>query len=163
MSYRSFSLIPTLSNNLLTDRFTQMDHLFSRLTGEKPLADSPTYNLLQKGPQHELIVSVPGYTQDELDVSVLNNQLNVHGRPHVETTNEAEEKEGVKWLHHGIKKSDFSLKFTLDHRIIIQQANIANGLLYLHFTYDIPEQEKPQQITINNQNQSSCNLEHNLS
>ncbi|CAK8741749.1 hypothetical protein SODG_005067 [Sodalis praecaptivus] len=37
MAYRSFSLMPILSNSLLTDRFTQMDNLFSRLTGESPV------------------------------------------------------------------------------------------------------------------------------
>ncbi|WP_442890807.1 hypothetical protein [Arsenophonus sp. PmNCSU2021_1] len=48
MVYRSFSLIPMLSDNLLSDRFTQMDKLFSRITGEKPLSEMPTYNLYQK-------------------------------------------------------------------------------------------------------------------
>ncbi|MGP1954864.1 MAG: hypothetical protein ACTS77_01615 [Arsenophonus sp. NC-TX2-MAG3] len=37
MAYRSFSLIPVFSNYLLADRFTQIDNLFSRLTGENPL------------------------------------------------------------------------------------------------------------------------------
>lgn len=161
MAYRSFSLMPTLSNSLLTDRFTQMDNLFSRLTGEKPLSDTPAYNLLKNGEQHELTVSVPGYTQDELDVSVLNNQLTLRGKPNIEQTDEAEKNEGIKWLHQGIRKSEFALSFTLEHRIIIQQANLANGLLTLHFTYDIPEQEKPQQIAIGVQNESGRVLEHN--
>lgn len=160
MTYRSFSLIPTFSNSLLTDRFTQMDTLFSRLTGEKPLSDTPAYNLLRNGEQHELTISVPGYMQDELDVSVLNNQLTVRGKPNIEKTEETEENQSIKWLHHGIRKGDFSLSFTLEHRITILQANLANGLLMLHFIYDIPEQEKPKQITIGIQNKSGCVLEH---
>ncbi|MGP4123928.1 MAG: Hsp20 family protein [Sodalis sp. (in: enterobacteria)] len=160
MAYRSFSLIPTLNNSLLTDRFTQMDNLFSRLTGEKPLSDTPAYNLLKNGEQHELTVSVPGYVQDELDVSVLNNQLSVQGKLNVVKTDGEEEKEGIKWLHQGIKKSEFSLSFTLEHRIVIKQANLANGLLTLHFTYDIPEQEKPQQVAIRVQNSAGRVLEH---
>ncbi|MGP1933900.1 MAG: Hsp20 family protein, partial [Arsenophonus sp. NC-XBC3-MAG3] len=76
MAYRSFSLIPAFSNHLLSDRFTQIDNLFSRLTGENPLTDTPAYNLLQKDKEHyEMTVSIPGYTQDELDISVLNNHL----------------------------------------------------------------------------------------
>ncbi|CUX96794.1 Hsp20 family protein [Candidatus Doolittlea endobia] len=161
MTYRSFSLMPTLSNSLLTDRFTQMDNLFSRLTGEKPLSDTPAYNLLKNNERHRLTVSVPGYTQDELDVSILNNQLMVRGKPNVEKTDESEEKEGIRWLHQGIRKSEFSLSFTLEHRIIIQQANLAYGLLTLNFTYDIPEQEKPQQISIDVKNQSERLTGHN--
>ncbi|HGJ5862603.1 Hsp20 family protein [Arsenophonus nasoniae] len=161
MAYRSFSLIPAFSNHLLSDRFNQIDNLFSRLTGESPVADTPAYNLLQKGELHELTVSVPCYAQDELDVSVLNNQLTVRGKPNVEKTDEVEEKEGIKWLHQGIRKSEFSLSFTLEHRVVIQQANLANGLLKLHFTYDIPEQEKPQKIAIGVQNESVRVLEHN--
>ncbi|CUX96379.1 Hsp20 family protein [Candidatus Hoaglandella endobia] len=163
MAYRSFSLIPTLSNNLLSDRFTQMDNLFSRLTGEKPLGETPAYNLLQKDKEHyEMTVSVPGYKQDELDISVLNNQLTISGKPKVEETDATEEKDGIKWLHQGImRRSDFSLSFSLEHRITIHQANLEKGLLTLKFTYDIPEKEKPQKIAIGGQNESGRVLEHN--
>lgn len=161
MSYRSFSLIPALSNHLLSDRFNQIDNLFSRLTGESPVADTPAYNLLQKDKEHyEMTVSVPGYTQDELDISVLNNQLTLSGKPKVEETEVNEEKEGIKWLHQGIRKSAFSLSFRLEHRITIQQANLDKGLLTLQFTYDIPEQEKPQKIAIGVQNDAGRVLEH---
>lgn len=162
MAYRSFSLIPTLSNHLLSDRFSQIDNLFSRLTGETPVAATPAYNLLQKDKEHyEMTVSVPGYTQDELDISVLNNQLTISGKPKVEETALSEEKDGIKWVHQGIRKSEFSLSFSLEHRITIQQANLDNGLLTLQFTYDIPEQEKPRKIAIGVQNESGCVLEHN--
>lgn len=165
MPYRSLSIIPALSNHLLSDRFTQMDNLFSRLTGEKPISDSPAYNLIQKDKEHyEMTVSVSGYTQDELDISVLNNQLTIIGKPKIEETDTAEEKEGTKWLHHGIRKSDFALSFSLEHRITIQQANLDKGLLTLTFTYDIPEQEKPKKIAIGVKNESGCRvIEHSAS
>lgn len=160
MAYRSFSLMPALNNSSLTDRFTQMDNLFSRLTGEKPLSETPPYNLLQKGDEHTLTVSVPGYGKDELDVSVLNNQLTVRGIPSVKQTEDASEEEERKWLHHSIRKAEFSLSFSLEHRIIIQHANLDRGLLTLEFTYDIPEQEKPQKITIGSPNKSGETLQH---
>lgn len=162
MAYRSFSLIPAFSNNLLSDRFTQMDHLFSRLTGEKPLTDTPAYNLLQKDKDnYELTVSVPGYKQDELDVSVLNNQLTISSsKDEVEQNEISDEKEDMKWLHKGITKNSFSLSFNLDHRINIKYANLDKGLLTLQFTYDIPEAEKPQKVAINSKNTASNIIEH---
>lgn len=161
MAYRSFSFIPALSNHLLSDRFSQIDNLFSRLTGETPVADTPAYNLLQKDKEHyEMTVSIPGYTQDEIDILVLNNQLTLSGKPKIEETDTTEGKEGIKWLHQGIRKSEFSLSFNLEHRISIQQANLDKGLLTLQFTYDIPEQEKPQKIAIGFQSKSGRVLEH---
>lgn len=162
MAYR-FSLIPALSNHLLSDRFMQMDNLFSRLTGEKPIADTPSYNLLQTDKDHyEMMVSVPGYTKDELDISVLNNQLTISGKPKIEEIEVSEKKDSIKWLHNGIKKNEFSLSFNLEHRITIQQANLDKGLLTLQFSYDIPEQEKPKKIAIRAQNDSSRVLEHSI-
>lgn len=159
MAYRSFSLLPALSENILSDRFTQMDKLFSRLTGEKPLSDTPAYNLLQTDKEHyELTVSVPGYQKNELDISVLNNQLTINGKVNIES-HEADNQEKVsrKWIHKGITKPDFYLSFNLDHRIHILSANLDNGLLILQFTYDIPETEKPKKISLS-QNES-CVIE----
>ncbi|MGP1959222.1 MAG: Hsp20 family protein [Arsenophonus sp. NC-CH8-MAG3] len=63
------------------------------MTGEKPLAVTPAYNLLQKDKKHyEMTVSIPGYAQDELDISVLNNHLIISSKPKIEETNIAEKK-----------------------------------------------------------------------
>jgi molecular chaperone IbpA len=162
MAYRSLSLIPGLNNHLLSDRFSQMENLFSRLTGEPPVTDTPSYNLRQTDKEHyEITLNVPGYVQDELNISLLNNQLTISGKPKDEEKESTGEKDSIKWLHHGIRKIQFSFTFNLEHRIKIQKANLANGLLTLQFIYDIPEQEKPKKIAISVQNQSSQFLEHN--
>ncbi|PPI87620.1 heat-shock protein (plasmid) [Candidatus Pantoea edessiphila] len=168
MSYRSFSLMPSFSNNLFSDRFTQMDNLFSRITGEKPLMDTPSYNLLQKDKDnYELVISVPGYSQNELDISILNNQLTISGKLSVSNTgknelnkNELNKDKFFRWLHQGIKRSDFSLSFNLEHRININYSVLCNGLLILRFTYDIPEREKPQKVSIGLQNDLNRVIEH---
>ncbi|HGJ5862674.1 MAG TPA: Hsp20 family protein [Arsenophonus nasoniae] len=160
MAYRSFSLIPMLSDNLLSDRFTQMDKLFSRITGEKPLSDMPTYNLYQKDKENlELTVAVPGYKQNELDISVLNNKLIISGKSETEKEENNHDSKTEKWLHKGIEKKGFSMNFDLDHRIKIQNANLADGLLTLTFNYEIPEEEKPQKIAIGQTSQPEV-IEH---
>ncbi|MXP51476.1 Hsp20 family protein [Pantoea sp. SoEX] len=166
MAYRSFSLIPGFNDNLFSDRFTQMDNLFSRLTGEKPIMDTPAYNLLQKDKDnYELTVSVPGYSQSELDVSVLNNQLTITGKSSnsgsesCDSTIKDKDK-SFKWLHQGIKKRDFSLSFNLEYRIKINHSALCCGLLVLRFVYDIPEREKPQKISIGVHGDSNRVIEH---
>ncbi|WP_199732484.1 Hsp20 family protein [Candidatus Pantoea edessiphila] len=170
MAYRSFSLVPGFNDSLFSDRFTQMDNLFSRLTGEKPIMDTPSYNLLQKDKEnYELTISVPGYSQSELDVSVLNNQLTIIGKPSsasvsCEDVDSSKKKDiSVKWLHQGIKKVGFSLSFNLEHRININHSSLCSGLLVLRFIYDIPEREKPQKISIGVRNDSSRVIEHHNS
>ncbi len=79
---KPFSLFPTLSDNLLSNRFDQIDRLFSQLTGSKPIA-SPvqTYNLKQIDDNHyELTVSVPGYQEDDLSVSLKSSRLLIEGK-----------------------------------------------------------------------------------
>ncbi|UAJ65579.1 Hsp20 family protein [Candidatus Schneideria nysicola] len=168
MTYRSFSLIPSFTNNLLSERFSQMDNLFSRLTGEKPLSDIPSYNLLQKDrDNYELTVSVPGYSKEELDISVLENQLSIVGKPTLNNQNEEmlsstskEEKKVEKWLNKGFSKVPFSLNFNLDHRINIKYADLDKGLLSLKFCYEIPEGEKPKKVVIGVNKESSNVIEH---
>ncbi|VFP80810.1 Hsp20 family protein [Candidatus Erwinia haradaeae] len=163
MAYRSFSLIPTWSNNLISDRFTQIDNLFSRITGEAPVADSPIYNLLQKDKEHyEITVSLPGYTEDELDISILNNQLTIKGNIKSEKVESTPEKDSMVWLHQGFKKREFSLSFNLENRISIKHAALNNGVLKLEFIYDIPEQEKPQKIVISAEKKSKNILENHV-
>ncbi|PPI88319.1 heat-shock protein (plasmid) [Candidatus Pantoea edessiphila] len=165
MPYRSFSLMPSFSNNLFSDRFTQMDNLFSRITGEKPLVDTPSYNLLKKDKEnYELTVSLPGYSSDELDISVLNNQLIISGKPVVNKKESDKDKEkSIVWLHRGIKKNEFSLSFNLEYRININYSSLCSGLLVLRFTYDVPEREKPQKISIGVQGESNNIIEHHTS
>lgn len=114
MTYHAFSLIPAFSDNPFSDRFNRIDHLFSRLTGDEPLYEKQAYNLIQKDETHyELTVSVPGYQENELDISVHNHQLTISGKqaagPHPQ--------EQTKWLHRGISQQEFSLKFSLNHRL----------------------------------------------
>ncbi|UDG79745.1 Hsp20 family protein [Candidatus Steffania adelgidicola] len=126
------------------------------------MADTPTYNVLKKDKEHyEVRVSVPGYTQDEIDISLLNHQLTISDKPKIEKKASTKEKDNLQWLHEGMKKSEFSLNFNLEHRIKIQQVNLDNGLLILLFTYDIPAQEQPPKISIITTNKSDGVLKYN--
>ncbi|MEX3098795.1 Hsp20 family protein [Serratia ureilytica] len=149
MAYRPLSLIPGITSSLFSDRFDRMDNLFSRLTGEQPLADSPAYNLLQQDETHyTLTVSVPGYHDNELDISVQNNQLTISGKRDESAHQDVQK---GHWLHQGIRQNDFTLGFTLHNRVKVQSASLDKGLLTLKLEYEIPEEEKPQRISISNQ------------
>ncbi|HEC8327645.1 MULTISPECIES: Hsp20 family protein [Providencia] len=143
---RSFSLFPTLSDNLLSNRFDQIDRLFSQLTGNRPLTTEHPYNLKQIDDTHyQLTVSVPGYKEDDLTVSMKGGKLCIQGEQSTELNNDSE-----KWIHKGITQNTFSLEFNLGKNVKIESAELSGGLLALDIEYEIPEEEKTQVIAIEN-------------
>ncbi|MBO8125362.1 Hsp20 family protein, partial [Klebsiella pneumoniae] len=90
-------------------------------------------------------VSVPGYREDDLEVSLKGGKLSIQGKQPAEVVNESE-----KWVHQGILKSQFSLEFNLGKNVKIRNAELSCGLLTLDIEYKIPEEEKPQLIAIEN-------------
>ncbi|WP_353242426.1 Hsp20 family protein [Providencia sp.] len=143
---RSFSLFPALSDNLLSNRFDQIDRLFSQLTGNRPLTLEHPYNLKQIDDTHyQLTVSVPGYKEDDLTVSMKGGKLCIQGEQSTELNNDSE-----KWIHKGITQNKFSLEFNLGKNVKIESAELSGGLLALDIEYEIPEEEKAQVIAIEN-------------
>lgn len=152
MSDHSFSLVPGLSDNFISDRFKQIDNMFSRLTGEKNITDMPRYDLIQDDNQnYRLIVNVAGYTIDNLDVKLHNDKLTITGQKN-SSVNKTKK---IKWLHQGIQKNNFSLSFNLEHTIKIKTAEIDLGLLTIQFTCEIPDEVKPKTIDIISKDQRS--------
>ncbi|AVA39781.1 MULTISPECIES: Hsp20 family protein [Proteus] len=144
---KPFSLFPTLSDNLLSNRFDQIDRLFSQLTGSKPIASSvQTYNLKQIDDNHyELTVSVPGYQENDLSVSLKGSRLLIEGKKE-----EKSEEDNDKWLHRGISQGQFTLQFDLGKNVKIDKADLSSGLLTIAIEYELPEEEKRQTIAIEN-------------
>ncbi|CAL4326000.1 Small heat shock protein Ibp (plasmid) [Buchnera aphidicola (Thelaxes suberi)] len=151
MSYHSFSLEPKYENTMFSQRFKEIDKLFSTLSGKKIIADSvPPYDILQlKENFYKLIISVPGYFEENLEISTQDDQLVIIGKKEI-TENTNEKKETVeKILHQGIYTGDFSLSFRLNQRISVTNATLNQGLLTIYFKYQIPEKQKIQKIQIN--------------
>ncbi|WP_109409341.1 Hsp20 family protein [Proteus genomosp. 4] len=148
---KPFSLFPTLSDNLLSNRFDQIDRLFSQLTGSKPIV-SPvqTYNLKQIDDNHyELTVSVPGYQENDLSVSLKGSRLLIEGKKE-----EKSEEDNDKWIHRGISQGQFTLQFDLGKNVKIEKADLSSGLLTIAIEYELPEEEKRQTIAIENKDKS---------
>lgn len=151
MSYRTFSLIPEYNNNIFSERFDQIDKMFSTITGEKPISDIPSYNLIQMDENlYQLEINIPGYQDKDLDISVHNNKISIVGKKNIDLKQNNSEKK-IKWLHHGIKNNNFSINFNLNYKIKVKKAELNLGLLKIEFEYSIPEEEKPKKITIQNQ------------
>jgi len=106
----------------------------------------PPYNIEQTGPDGlRITLAVAGFTMDDLDVEIEQNQLTIRGHQH-------EEGERV-FLHRGIASRQFQRAFILADGIEIVGATLDNGLLHIDMRRVMPE-SSARKIQINNSQNS---------
>ena len=93
----------------------------------------PPYNIEQTG-EHALRITlaVAGFTEDDLSVTVEDNQLVIRGR-NVEDTSDR------VFVHRGIASRQFSRSFVLAEGIEVKNAGLDNGLLHIDLERPVPE------------------------
>ena len=115
------------------------DHFLGRSSFDIPYKKMPPVNIKQEGKLYEMEVIVPGFSKEELDVTVKDDILTIRG--------EKSGTEGGRMDKYILEEFDFETferKFKLAHAIGHEKitAKYENGVLRLTFT-DVPkEQEK---------------------
>ncbi len=144
MTFKSLSILPDITNSIFTDRFNKIDKLFSKLTGDIPVNTLPSYDVKKKNNTYNLIISLPGWSEKELEINTIKEQITIIGRKK-ELHTEILKKE---WIYKGIKKNNFKISYSLPQYIKVKEAKLKNGLLTIKFEQEIPEHEKPKKINI---------------
>ncbi len=93
----------------------------------------PPYNIEQTG-EHTLRITlaVAGFAEDDLSVTVEDNQLVIRGRHEEDTSDKI-------YLHRGIAARQFSRSFVLAEGIEVKNADLDNGLLHVDLERPVPE------------------------
>jgi HSP20 family molecular chaperone IbpA len=93
----------------------------------------PPYNIEQTG-EHALRITlaVAGFGDDDLSVTVEDNQLVIRGRIEEDTSERV-------YLHRGIAARQFSRSFVLAEGIEVKNAGLDNGLLHIDLERHMPE------------------------
>jgi len=92
----------------------------------------PPYNIEQIGEYGlRITLAVAGFSMDELEAEVDNNQLNIRGK-------QADDNTRV-FLHRGIAARQFQRSFLLADGIEIGSATLDNGLLHIDLKRIVPE------------------------
>lgn len=147
MTLRTYPLLHDLSGSLFADRFNHIDRLFSQLTGSTPLPSVPLYDIRRLDDnRYELTLSVLGWKESELEIETVGGQLNISGKSEEEKTENSED----GWIHQGISRSDFRASYSLPDHVKVTGASLENGLLVIKLYQNVPEEEKPQRIAIQN-------------
>lgn len=111
--------------------FDHFEKTFDRL--RKAASDGyPPYNIEQIGENGlRITLAVAGFTMDDLDVELEQNQLTIRGRQ--------EEDSGRLYLHRGIAGRPFQRSFVLADGIEVRGATLDNGLLHIDMARVLPE------------------------
>ena len=114
-------------------------HRLASVTGKD---NYPPYNVIKIDDDHFFIeLALAGIPRDALDIEVDQNQLTI-------STDKAESDEELEYLHKGISQRGFSSSFTLADHVIVQGADMIDGVLKISLERQLPEELKPRKIDI---------------
>jgi molecular chaperone IbpA len=105
-------------------------------------ASYPPYNIEKTGDDsYRLTMAVAGFGPDDIELVVKDNTLVVSGRI-------ASEGEKAEVLYRGIAGRAFERRFVLADHIVVDGADLRNGLLFVGIKLVVPEALKPRRIAI---------------
>jgi molecular chaperone IbpA len=113
----------------------------------------PPYNIEKTGEEsYRLTLAVAGFSADDIELTVKENALIVAGRV-------AEEAAKGEFLHRGIAARAFTRRFALADHMVVETAEIANGLLHVAVKRVVPESAKPRRIAVTTVTKPSQTIE----
>lgn len=103
----------------------------------------PPYNISKEGEKFIIEIALAGVRKEDLDIQVADGILTIVHTP-VEI-----ESDKLTWLHRGIAQRAFKRHFTLATDVVVNSAEMLNGLLKIELERIIPDEKKPRTIEIN--------------
>ncbi len=128
------SRVPSLSSPFLLG-FDQIERVLDRVA--KAADGYPPYNIErlarddQKPERLRITLAVAGFTRDQLEVSIEENQLVIRGRQ--------QDDKSRQYLHRGIAARQFQRTFVLAEGMEVLGADLKNGLLEIDLARPQPE------------------------
>ena len=128
------SRVPSLSSPFLLG-FDEIERALDRVS--KAADGYPPYNIeriARENGQPErlrITLAVAGFTRDQLDVTIEENQLVIRGRQH--------DDKARQYLHRGIAARQFQRTFVLAEGMEVMGADLKNGLLSIDLIRPEPE------------------------
>lgn len=126
----------------IVDSWIGLDHFFSTPVRQKP--PFPPYNTIKNGDDYIIEMALAGYTQDDIKITHMEDQLLVES-----VSDTKQEQETVEYIHRGIAKRSFKIPFNLGPEIIVDGARMMDGMLRVFLHREIPDEKKPRVIQIN--------------
>ncbi len=107
-------------------------------------ASYPPYNIERTGDDsYCLTMAVAGFGPEDIELTVKDNTLLIAGRAGSNDTRKSEV------LYRGIAGRAFERRFVLADHILVEGADLLNGLLHVNLRRVVPEALKPRRIAVN--------------
>ena len=120
------------------------DNMFNYVEHQTQSTGYPPYNIVRDGDKFQIEMALAGVKMEDLDIEVAENVMTIkHAPVELDENNFAGE-----ILHRGISRRKFTRKFTLNDDIVVQDAKLENGMLFIELERIVPEEKKPRKITI---------------
>jgi molecular chaperone IbpA len=122
--------------------FDRLARLVDTAASSQDAQSYPPYNIEKIGDDsYRLTMAVAGFRPDDLDLTVKDNTLVVSGRV-------ANDGPKAEILYRGIAGRAFERRFALADHIVVEGANVENGLLHVGLKRVVPEALKPRKIAV---------------
>jgi molecular chaperone IbpA len=126
------------------------DGLFNRLnTMDTAQSGYPPYNIRKINDlQYVVELALAGFSKSDIEVEVTEGTLTIRSTTAKEDGADNDENNEINFVHRGIAKRTFSRAFQLSDDIIVQSADLQDGMLIVNLERVIPDEKKPRLIPI---------------
>jgi molecular chaperone IbpA len=93
--------------------------------------------------RYAIEIAVAGFKRDEINVEIEQEVLTVRGASDIQN-----ESTGRQYLHRGLSSRDFERSWQLAEHMIVEGAEMKDGILTVSLKYVIPEEKKARVIDI---------------
>jgi molecular chaperone IbpA len=109
-----------------------------------PQVNFPPYNIVKTGDfTHDIEMALAGFGKDDIEVKYVENTLTVNS-----IQNDDAIVEDPSILHRGISKRQFTRSFSLADDVVVNGAELKDGLLKVSMEKIVPESKQPRVINI---------------
>jgi molecular chaperone IbpA len=129
------------------EQYNRLSKIHDDLTKNVP--NYPPFNIKKTGDNTYVVeLAVAGFGKQDIEIELADNKMIVKGN-----TN-SEEKE-TDFLWKGIANRNFTRTFALEDQVIVQDAELLNGMLRIMLERIIPEHRKPRKVEVKEKAQPS--------
>ena len=131
----------TIGFDNVFDHFERMfDHQFDSIS----VPNFPPYNIVKTGDnKYDVELALAGFNKKDIEIEVAEGVLTIKSVKDKDTGSTDEHT-----LYKGISQRNFTRKFTLADDIVVKGAELKDGMLTISLERIVPEEKKPQLITI---------------
>ena len=126
--------------------FDHFEHMMDDSFFRGTMGNFPPYNIVKTGENtYDVELALAGFNKKDIEVEFKENLLTVKSKKE-DKAEDTDEDGNV--IHRGISKRKFSRSFTLADDVVVNGAELKDGMLIVELEKIVPDSKKPRTIDI---------------